>query len=84
MTDQNPCAYYASPQLVRLFYTALLLPSSNSESGSLVSHERSILLMLFEVTLRSTRKTDMGDFSDGRVVIENARGEKVRFAQGIL
>ena len=46
---------YVTPQMLRLFYTALLC-TYIFKPGSFMSHECSILLVLYEVTLCSTHK----------------------------
>ena len=55
---------------------AVLLLNSNSEFGSLVSHQRSILLMVYEVILRSTHKTDVKGMSNGPRMQQKMRVKK--------
>ena len=46
-------------------YTALLFSTSISENDLLVSHERPIMLMLYELALSGSRKTGVDDMSNG-------------------
>ena len=57
-------------------YTALLLPTSMSESSSFVLPDHPILLMLYEVTLCGTHKTNVHDLSDGSRLQQNIDAEK--------